>query len=71
MWAKTAQLLSDLISLSGELIDQVQDLSLHVQRSLWAAEWRTDRLRSPYCAPWVGHSVGACYSSSQCFLADR
>jgi hypothetical protein len=46
-----AQLLSNVVSLSVELSDQGDDLLLHVQRSLWAAEWRTDRLRSPNNTP--------------------
>ena len=39
------QFLSNVMNLSIELSDQGNDLILHVQRSLWAAEWRTDRLR--------------------------
>lgn len=36
-----AQFLSNLRCLSFELSDQGDDLILHVQRSLWAAEWGT------------------------------
>jgi len=36
-----AQLLSNVMSLSVELSHQSDDLLLHVQRSLWAAEWGT------------------------------
>jgi hypothetical protein len=39
------QFLSNVMSLSIELSHQSNDRILHVQRSLWAAEWRTDRLR--------------------------
>ena len=45
MGQAATQLLSNVMSLSGELSNQSKDLILHVQRSLWAAEWRTDRLR--------------------------
>lgn len=68
---EAAQFLSDLLSLSSELSDQVQDLLLHVQRSLWAAEWRTDRLRSPKYAPPTGHTANRCDSSSHGISADR
>ena len=66
-----AQLLSDVMSLSVELSDQGNDLILHVQRSLWAAEWRTDRLRSPKYAPPTGHLPSRCDSSSHGLLAHR
>jgi hypothetical protein len=39
------QFLSNVMSLSIELSHQSNDRILHVQRSLRAAEWRTDRLR--------------------------
>ena len=39
------QFLSNVMSLSVELSHQSNDRILHVQRSLWAAEWRADRLR--------------------------
>ena len=39
------QFLSNVMSFSIELSHQSNDRILHVQRSLWAAEWRTDRLR--------------------------
>jgi len=41
MGQAATQLLSNVVSLSVELSHQSNDLILHVQRSLWAAEWGT------------------------------